>query len=107
MSELCLQETLQCLNLAVFAMETSGHLTLLAPPPSWVLTLWPQLSGFGGTLRPETSPFLDNFMVDAADAWTRRNPRRVTSGMWLESDDAGRHYHLQANAFRAAGRAIL
>jgi signal transduction histidine kinase len=102
-----LESIMSALNLAAFARESDGQFRLLAPPPAWVNALWPDLVGSGDFLQPRTSPFLENFLIDAVEAWAADSAPPVKSGPWLEADTAGRNCHLQATAFRAAGRPIL
>ena len=101
-----LSNVMQALELAVFQRDQHGQLRLVAPAPDWVATLWPDVTGPDSMLHPETSPFLENFLIDAAAGW-QEGTGRVSSGPWLESDASGGDHHLQATALRAGSRAVL
>jgi hypothetical protein len=107
MSESILSEIMRALNLAVFQRGEEDGLRLVGRAPEWLSALWPQLADADGVLHPETSPFLENFLVDAAACWQPEGGRRVSSGPWVEPDARGYEHHLQATALLAAGRAIL
>ena len=97
----------RALGFAIFRRDGRGRLRLAARPPGWLRGLWPEAAKLRAVLRPKTSPFLDNFLVDAAACWKAGGARRVNSGLWIERDAHGIEHHLQASAFTASGRATL
>lgn len=107
MSEGILSDITQALQLAVFQRDEQGRLRLVGHAPEWLSSLWPQVAKAGGVMPPETSLFLENFLVDAATCWQAANGHRVSSGLWVEADAVGHDHHLQATALVAAGRAVL
>ena len=107
MSDVILSDVARVLGLAIFQRDKQGRLRLAGPAPEWLTALWPAAAGPGGVLRPAASPFLENFLVDAAAAWATGGARRVNSGLWAEQDARGGEHHLQATAFTAGGRASL
>ncbi|MCW5558382.1 MAG: hypothetical protein KIT22_11200, partial [Verrucomicrobiae bacterium] len=69
MNAAILHDVLQALKLAVFQRDAHGRLQLAGCAPEWLAALWPQAAETGRTLPPSASPFLENFLVDAAVCW--------------------------------------
>ena len=107
MSEAILSDITRALKLAVFQRDHQGRLRLVGHAPEWLAALWPQVSEARGVLLPETSPFLENFLVDAALCWQAAGGDRASSGPWVELDAGGRDHHLQTTALTASGCSIL
>ncbi|HAV65268.1 MAG TPA: hypothetical protein DCY13_23210 [Verrucomicrobiales bacterium] len=107
MSEPILSDILLALKFAVFQRNSAGSLRLVGEAPTWMGELWPVVAGSRGELRPDTSPFVENFLVDAAAAWQKSGNHRVSSGPWVERAVDGREFCLQATAFTAGERATL
>jgi signal transduction histidine kinase len=107
MSEGASTAVVRVLDLAIFQRDAQGRLRRAGRAPKWLGALWPQAARPRGVLRPEISAFLENFLVDAAVCWKAGGAQRISSGPWVERDARGTEHHLQASAFRAAGRATL
>lgn len=107
MNEGALSEIVKALGLAIFQRNARGCLRRVGHAPKWLLALWPQAAKPRGMLPLDTSPFLDNFLVDAAAGWQTGRNRRVSSGPWIERDANGAEHCLQAVAFTCSGRATL
>ena len=99
---------LEALGFALFVREESGALVLQGPPPEWLRALWPGLTS-KGMPRPveQASPFLENFLIDAAECWAAGGVTRAQSGPWIEQLPDNTEVSLEATAFTAAGRAVL
>ena len=70
--------------------------------------LWPGLTKSGDPLPLEqTSPFLENFLIDAADCWSSGGQARVQSGAWVEAGGDGAEISLEATALTIDGQAAL
>ena len=94
MDESSFTEILRALNLAVFQRDADGLQKLSFDPPDWLSKLWPHLAAPGSELRAdEFSPFLENFLIDAAYCWQAGEPARVSSGPWVERDKTGEERH--------------
>jgi signal transduction histidine kinase len=106
MSEPILAEVLKALKAAIFQRDEQRRFWLIGASPEWLSMLWPQVTANGGLLRADASPFIENFLIDAAVCW-ETGAERVQSGPWVEQDSLGGHHHLEAIALSADGRAIL
>jgi hypothetical protein len=70
MDESIFTEIMRALDLAVFQRDADGLQKLSVDPPDWLSRLWPHLALPGAALRAEEfSPFLENFLIDAAACW--------------------------------------
>lgn len=98
---------LQKLDVAVFQRNARGRLRRVGLAPQWLRALWPAAAKPRGLLRPEMSPFLANFLVDAEACWKTGGAARAFSGPWIEQDARGNEHGLQAVAFAAGGRALM
>jgi len=76
--------------------ETPSGLESCGANPAWLRALTPP--GEAPEAFVMGSPFLENFLVDAADAWKGRQRGFVRSGLWTETDERGREWHLEASA---------
>jgi signal transduction histidine kinase/CheY-like chemotaxis protein len=54
-----------------------------------------------------TFPYLEVFLADAAEHWDTRQPGRLVSEIWTQSDAAGKERRLRASAIQAEDRALL
>jgi hypothetical protein len=95
---------LEGLGFAVFVREPSG-LRLAGVPPEWLSRVWPSLVT-GNDSVAGVSPFLENFLADAAACWSA-GTGRVRSGPWIEYDRDGTSVDLEATALTASGCALL
>lgn len=95
------------LGMAIFERSSDGQLRVIATPPEWLTALWPEVAAPDDVLPPGRSPFLENFLIDAAAAWQAAASACVCSGPWLETDSMGRDRHLQATALTASSRPLL
>jgi K+-sensing histidine kinase KdpD len=99
---------LQALGLTLFLREGDGTLLLQGAPPDWLHTLWPGLTKSGDPLPLEqASPFLENFLIDAADCWSSGGQARIQSGAWVEAGGDGAEISLEATALTIDGQAAL
>jgi signal transduction histidine kinase/DNA-binding response OmpR family regulator len=93
---------------ALFEYLGDGAFRLLGQWPNWCAAIW------GARPVPEQlialadrSPFLDNFLVDAAEFWRAHLPGSVNSGNWIERGTDGREIPLEASARSLDGKRIL
>ncbi|MBN2505575.1 MAG: ATP-binding protein [Verrucomicrobia bacterium] len=99
-------EVVRALKLAVFRRDASGRLRLHPPVPDWLTALWPAAAAAGESAHG-VSPFLDNFLIDAAVYWESGSGPGVGSGPWLETDGRGGEHHLQGRALTSGRHALL
>jgi signal transduction histidine kinase len=101
-------DVLTALGYALFVRERTGALQLHGPAPEWLVALWPNVSEPGAILAEEqTSPFFENFLIDADDAWQAGGEARASSGPWIETMPDGSEVTLEATALMAGGLPIL
>ena len=86
----------------------SGLIVAISDVPTW---LHPRLINASGMLEVGSSPFLENFLIDAEEFWARqwagKNPERIRSGPWIEVNPDGHEYPLEASAMVFGHQAIL
>jgi K+-sensing histidine kinase KdpD len=89
---------LEALGYALFLRDETGALRLQGAPPDWLGKLWPGLTKSRDALPLEqASPFLENFLFDAAECWSAGGEKRARSGPWVEPGD-GAEVSLEATA---------
>lgn len=99
---------LHSLGFTFFVRDAAGALRLHGAPPDWLRSIWPALDAPGSTLPiAEASPFLENFLIDAAECWRRGGAARAESGPWIEQDREGNEVSLEATALTLGGQPIL
>jgi K+-sensing histidine kinase KdpD len=106
--ELPVSTVLEALGFALFLRDDADALRLAGHPPAWLSALWPSLTTEGDLLPvQEASPFLENFLLDAAEVWAAEGEGRGNSGPWIEQNVAGAEISLEARALRLDGAAVL
>jgi signal transduction histidine kinase len=98
---------------AVLQPDPHGALRAVSPLPAWLAHL--MTAGHDGPVALEKSPFLENFLIDAEEFWSRESslevapsePARVRSGPWIEVDADGLEHPLEAVAVIADGQRVL
>ena len=93
------------LGLALFVRNESRALQLTGPVPEWVGLLWPSVVGAQEDIA-DVSPFLENFLIDAATCWSA-GTGHIRSGPWAEYDRQRTEYYLEATALTGGGRSLL
>jgi signal transduction histidine kinase len=96
---------LESLGIAVL-VHAHGAIRIQGNPPDWLRSIWPAMTAPDTTL-PGTSPFLENFLIDARACWAEGGEKRVRSGAWTEQAADGTELSLEATALTAGGQAIL
>ncbi|HEY1581974.1 MAG TPA: HAMP domain-containing sensor histidine kinase [Chthoniobacterales bacterium] len=101
------QSVLAELGYVLFLPEETGGLRLSGKPPGWLAPLWTHLPNDGLLSVAEASPFLENFLIDAAECWKKGGAARAQSGPWVEQDRHGAEVQLEATAMTIEGEPIL
>jgi signal transduction histidine kinase len=96
---------LDALGITAF-VHAYGALRIQGAPPAWLRSIWPTMTAPDATL-PGSSPFLENFLVDARACWAEGGEKRVRSGPWTEPTTDGKELSLEATALTAGGQQIL
>src|SRR5947199_6431742 len=99
---------LNALGYALFLRDENRALRLEGEAPDWLQSLWPALNKSGAALPiDEASPFFENFLVDANDAWQSGGETRAASGPWIETKPDGSEITLDAIALTVRDRPML
>jgi signal transduction histidine kinase len=98
-------EVLTRTDLAVFERVGNGF-RLLAPPPAWLRRLLPWQDAYSTGMLQSYLTFIEYFLPQAEAAW-RSNGERVARAKWVEADDAGTEYEIEAAALAAESRRFL
>jgi signal transduction histidine kinase len=108
MSEAILTDLLAALDVMVVERLKDGSFRVISTIPAWFTWLYseavtnPQQVQFN-----QTSPFLENFLVEAEAFWQEAQPGLLKSGMWEEKGPSGKEDHLEAAAICLGERKIL
>lgn len=100
-------DVLAALGYALFVREAGGASRLQGEAPEWLRTLWPELAESSVLPVEKASPFLENFLIDAAEAWQSGGETRAASGPWIETLPDGSEVTLEATALTAKGAPIF
>jgi signal transduction histidine kinase len=96
---------LEALGIAVF-VHAHGALRSSGTPPDWLRAIWPTVTAPDAIL-PGSSPFLENFLIDARECWSAGGDKRARSGPWAEQASDGSELSLEATALTVDGQEIL
>jgi signal transduction histidine kinase/CheY-like chemotaxis protein/HPt (histidine-containing phosphotransfer) domain-containing protein len=93
---------------ALFECLGDDDFRLLGEWPEWCADIWGAQPG-GDQLvgLAEKSPFLENFLVDAAEFWRAQSPGSLKSGNWIERGKDGGEIPLEASARTLDSKRIL
>jgi len=101
-------ELLAVLEVTVLERTAAGQLRLMGKTPDWFVRFRPEArSGSEIFSDALSSPFLENFLVDAESFWAAGSSGRLKSGLWTEAGPLGTDFHLEASAVCVGERRIL
>jgi signal transduction histidine kinase/DNA-binding response OmpR family regulator len=93
---------------ALFEYLGDGDFRLIGEWPDWCANIWGAQPSGGKLIGwVDKSPFLENFLVDAAEFWRAQAPGAVNSGNWIERGADGKEIPLEASARSLDGNRIL
>jgi signal transduction histidine kinase/CheY-like chemotaxis protein len=93
---------------ALFESLGDGDFSVVGNCPAWCRELFAIQSETGKRHRlAESSPFLENFLVDAEEFWNTKSEGSASSGNWIERGKNGRDIPLEAFALSLDGKKIL
>lgn len=108
MSEALLTDLLAALDVMVVERLPEGSFSVIGNTPAWFAWLYNDAAADPKQLRLDlTSPFLENFLVDAEVFWNESHPGQLKSGSWEEKGPSGKEDHLEAAALCLGERKIL
>ncbi|MFZ0086967.1 MAG: response regulator [Candidatus Acidiferrales bacterium] len=93
---------------ALFEYLGDGNFRLIGGWPSWCADIWgAQPVGERIIRLGDKSPFLENFLWEAAEFWSSKSPGALNSGNWLEGGGASADTPLEASASLLDGKQIV
>ena len=93
---------------ALFEHLGEGNFRLIGGWPSWCADIWgAQPSGERIVRLGDKSPFLENFLFEAAEFWNTKPSAALNSGNWLERGASAKDIPLEASAHWLEGKQIL
>lgn len=108
MSEPFLTDLLTALDVMVVERLPDHTFIVIGTTPAWFTWLYADAAANSQRLRLNlTSPFLENFLVDAEIFWQESRPGLLKSGSWEEKGPSGKEDHLEAAALCLGERKIL
>ena len=108
MNEPILTELLAALDVIVIEKISDDAFSVIGEVPAWFSWFYAEAAEPPANIRFElTSPFLENFLIDAEQFWSKEQRGRLYSGSWEEKGPSGAEDHLEASALFLNGRKIL
>lgn len=96
------------LDFVVLDCPGDNSFRLVGPVPDWVTRLYPDALTSREGPRPQGRfPFLENFLIDAEEFWRTKQAGPLKSGSWVEHDERGESYQLEASALRVGKHKLL
>ena len=93
---------------ALFEYLGDGNFRVVVGWPSWCADIWgAQPAGEQMIRLGDNSPFLENFLFEAAEFWNSKAPGSLNSGNWLERGASANDVPLEASAYSLDGKQIL
>lgn len=93
---------------ALFESLGQGAFLVLGNWPSWCADVFEIQAAAGKRIHlAESSPFLENFLVDAEEFWNTKPEGSASSGNWIERGKNGRDVPLEAFALFLDNKRIL
>jgi signal transduction histidine kinase/HPt (histidine-containing phosphotransfer) domain-containing protein/ActR/RegA family two-component response regulator len=106
--DVLLQNFLRQQDYALLEYLGDGSFALLAEPPQWFREIWgPQPTDANSFHLGETSPFLENFLIDAEVYWGADSASESPAEGWIERTRDGKEIPLDVLALRVAGKRVL
>jgi signal transduction histidine kinase len=102
-------DVLAVLNILTLEYINKGLFKIIGNLPDWVNQFCPQklISGMNISIPQEQFCFLKNFLIDAEEFWINNAGKKLSSGLWTETDATGQEYQLEAYAVLVDNRKIL
>lgn len=92
----------------LFEPVADGTFRPLSQAPQWFVDIWGAGAGGDQPLRlGDSSPFLENFLVEAREFWSSGTGDVCASETWIERASGGREIPLEAVAIRVDGKPLL
>ncbi len=107
-NDIVLEDLCRALNLTVFEMNDKGSFVLAGKTPLWVEKI-PHLKKIFSECecREDNLSFMGNFINEVKSRWRKNNLETFNSGIWIEKDDKGRDFLLEATAVNVNKKKLL
>lgn len=93
---------------ALFECLGEGDFRLIGGWPPWCADIWgAQPVGQRVVRLGDRSPFLENFLFEATEFWSSKQPGSLSSGNWLERGASAKDTPLEASAYWIERKQIL
>lgn len=98
-----------CSELDFFVLSTVDceNFCCLSEPPEWFKIFYPLVTKGVIINGDDFFPFLQNFLYDAKEHWTKKKSGLLKSGYWIEQDEESIKWPLEATAIRVKGEDLL
>jgi hypothetical protein len=108
MTESLSADVLATLGILVLESTTTDSLTIVGTIPKWFTQLYPTVTHCLDCNWIELhSPFLANFLIDAAKFWAKDESDCIKSGLWYEQDQTDQTLYLEASALKVGSQQIV
>jgi len=108
MQESVLTDLLNALDIWPLERLADGKFMPRGKAPDWFVSLYSNSAQTGKPLNPGAlSLFLEGFLVDAEAFWATNKKGHLESGRWIETDESGNVYELEATAVSMARGKVL
>lgn len=98
---------LEELGFALLEQSADCAFALLAKAPTWFASIWGVAHRGERAALGEKSPFLENFLLEAAEFWASPSAGECRSETWMEVLPDGEAIALEARAFRLGAKRVL
>jgi hypothetical protein len=100
MSDSITADLFAALNILVLERLNLGRFKLTGTPPDWLQQFCHRRvkSGMEILIPEQNFPFLENFLIDAEELWSKNDKKQLKSGIWHQLDLFGKEYHFEATA---------
>jgi response regulator RpfG family c-di-GMP phosphodiesterase len=98
-----------CFELDFLMLSTADgdNFLFLSEPPTWFKHFYPLLTSGDAIGKDDLFSFLQNFLFDAKEHWAQNKSGSLKSGYWLEQDNEGVEWPLEAIAIKVMDEDIL
>lgn len=102
------RKLIKALEIVVMKQSDGEVFQIMGSIPQWFQNLFPDVVSRRDGIRPGRKfPFLANFLSDAHEFWREKSGERLKSGSWIEKDQTGKEYQIEATAVYVDGYELL
>ena len=95
-------------DVAALRLDPDDKLRLMGQAPKWLHAVYPELVGGQSEFQPQSCfSFLENFLYDARQFWSKNTIGSIRSGIWIETDAAQKEHLFEATAINTGRSKLL